>query len=80
MTLGELVKLYGRTWKFSEAVGGGWYAVRRADLSSYGLEHGLSNVRCGGSLAELACNLEAEMRLENQAWRRVRGCPVARRT
>lgn len=71
MSVAELVMLHGRTWSISEAVGGGWYAVRRVVLSSYGLEHGLSNVRCGASLAELARNLEAEARLERQPWRRV---------
>ncbi|WP_436759974.1 hypothetical protein [Streptosporangium sp. V21-05] len=71
MTLAELTRLHGRTWTIAEAVGGGWYAVRRADMSAYGLEHGLSNIRCGTTLAELARRLDTETRLENQPWRRV---------
>ncbi|MFI6800742.1 hypothetical protein [Streptosporangium canum] len=67
-----MTKLYGRTWRIAESVGGGWYAVRRAAVSAQGREHGLSDVRCGVSLVELAHNLEAETRLESQAWRHVR--------
>ncbi|MER5645985.1 hypothetical protein [Streptosporangium sp. NPDC002524] len=69
--MAELTKLYGHTWTISEAAGGGWYAVRRADMSVYGLEHGLSNIRCGATLAELARRLDTETRLENRPWRRV---------
>ncbi|MBB4942356.1 hypothetical protein FHR32_006742 [Streptosporangium album] len=69
MTLAELTALYGRTWTISASVGGGWYAVRRAAISTYGREHGLSDVRCGANLVELTSNLEAEMRLESQRWR-----------
>lgn len=65
------MKLYGRTWTIAEGIGGGWYAVWRADISAYGLEHGLSNIRCGATLAELARHLDTETRLENQPWRRV---------
>ncbi|MDP9844315.1 hypothetical protein [Streptosporangium lutulentum] len=71
MTLAELKAHYGRTWTISEGIGDGWYAVRRAAMSAYGREHGLSDVRCGPTLMELARNLEAETRLENRSWLRV---------
>ncbi|MDP9866356.1 MULTISPECIES: hypothetical protein [Streptosporangium] len=71
MTLAELRKLYERTWQISESIGSGWYAVRRNAISAQGREHGLSDVRCGATLVELARNLEAETRLESQAWRHV---------
>ncbi|WP_449066306.1 hypothetical protein, partial [Planomonospora algeriensis] len=47
------------------------YAVRRASISGHGREYGLSDVRCGANLVELSRNLEAETRLECQAWPRV---------
>ncbi|GAA2905788.1 hypothetical protein GCM10010517_71950 [Streptosporangium fragile] len=71
VTLAQLVARFGRAWTICEAVGGGWYAVRRAGISVYGHHHGLSDVRCGASLAELARHLEAEKRLEGQTWQRV---------
>ncbi|GAA2863348.1 hypothetical protein GCM10010517_22380 [Streptosporangium fragile] len=52
----------------SDGAGAGWYAVRRAPLSAHGLEHGLSDVRCGADLVELNHHLEAELRLEKQMW------------
>lgn len=71
VTLSELTKLYGRIWTISEGVGGGWYAMRRTGISAYGRDHGLSDVRCGATLVELARNLDDETRLESQPWQRV---------
>lgn len=68
VTLAELKTRHGRTWVVSDAIGGGWYAVRRVAVSTHGRERGLSDVRCGATLVELARNLEAEIRLENQTW------------
>ncbi|WP_433246247.1 hypothetical protein ACQPYK_44885 [Streptosporangium sp. CA-135522] len=70
VTLAELRTRHGRTWTISDAVGGGWYAVRRVVVSAHGSAHGLSDVRCGATLTELARNLEAETRLEGQIWMR----------
>ncbi|WP_329091308.1 MULTISPECIES: hypothetical protein [unclassified Streptosporangium] len=72
----ELITRYGQTWTISEGTGGGWYAVRRTNMSAYGLEHGLCNVRCGATVRELARNLEEETQLENQPWRRVPLIPM----
>ncbi|MBB2909523.1 hypothetical protein FHS43_000769 [Streptosporangium becharense] len=77
MTLAELTACHGRTWTISGAVGGGWYAVRRAALSVYARAHGLSDIRCGATLDELAHRLEAETRLERQAWRRIPARPMS---
>lgn len=66
--LRELNAAYGRRWKISPAVGGGWYAVRPHDLSPVCLQRGLSNVRCGQTLEELAAHLAAEARIEAQWW------------
>ncbi|MGI5283033.1 hypothetical protein ACQEVF_06835 [Nonomuraea polychroma] len=64
MSLDSLTNEYGRQWIISDAVGGGWYAVRRAFLSDQSRERGLSNVRCGRTLEELAHNLAEERSLE----------------
>ncbi|MFC6081138.1 hypothetical protein [Sphaerisporangium aureirubrum] len=64
VTIAELNAKYSRRWLVSDAVGGGWYAVRRQGLSSLLLRHGLSNVRCAATLEELAGHLAAEARLE----------------
>ncbi|GAA3410123.1 hypothetical protein GCM10018952_13380 [Streptosporangium vulgare] len=68
MTLNELKAVYGRRWSISASLGGGWYAVRREDLSLKSLQRGLSHVRCGQTLEELACRLAAEKRIEEQWW------------
>ncbi|MFI7706292.1 hypothetical protein [Nonomuraea sp. NPDC049480] len=64
VSLDSLKNEYGRQWIISDAVGGGWYAVRRALLSEQGKERGLSNVRCGRTPEELAHHLAEERRLE----------------
>lgn len=66
MTLQELTARYGNVWTIAKAVGDGWYAIRRAFVSAYGRKCGLSDVRCGMTLAELARNLEAETQRENR--------------
>jgi len=68
VTLDELTSVYGRRWRISASLGGGWYAVRRDDLSFKNLQRGLSQVRCGQTLEELACRLAAEKRIEEQWW------------
>lgn len=68
MNLSELNAVYGRRWKISRAIGGGWYAVRPHDLSETSIRRGLSNVRCGQTLEELAGHLAAEQRIEEQWW------------
>ncbi|MEV6863106.1 hypothetical protein AB0M44_19150 [Streptosporangium subroseum] len=45
--------------------------MRRTGISAYGRDHGLSDVRCGATLVELARNLDDETRLESQPWQRV---------
>ncbi|WP_344932824.1 hypothetical protein [Sphaerisporangium flaviroseum] len=69
VTLAELRAKYGRNWLVSDAVGGGWYAVRRHSLSREVLERGLSNVRCAATLAALAAGLTAETELEERLLR-----------
>jgi len=64
VTLDRLTNEYGRQWIISDAVGGGWYAVRRALLPDKSRERGLSNVRCGRTLDELAHHLAEERSLE----------------
>lgn len=64
----ELNAVYGRRWRISASLGGGWYAVRRHDLSRESLQRGLSYVRCGQTLEELAGHLAAEKRIEDQWW------------
>ncbi|GGL19179.1 hypothetical protein [Planomonospora parontospora] len=71
MTPEELRRRYGQTWIISPAVADGWYAVRRTVLSVYAQEHGLSEIRCGTSPAELARRLEEETRLEQRPWQRI---------
>ncbi|MGP3920162.1 hypothetical protein [Nonomuraea sp. 10N515B] len=63
VSLDSLKNEYGRQWIISDAVAGGWYAVRRTLLSDQVKERGLSNVRCGRTLEELAHNLAEERRL-----------------
>lgn len=70
VTVNELNTVYGRRWRISAALGGGWYAVRRDDLSQESIRRGLSYVRCGRTLEELAGRLAAEKRIEEQ-WRTV---------
>lgn len=60
---------YGRRWIISPGMGGGWYAVRRSSLSDQSLKRGLSNVRGGATLEELARHLAEETRLEERQWR-----------
>ncbi|MBB6476792.1 hypothetical protein [Sphaerisporangium rubeum] len=64
ITITELNAKYSRRWLVSDAVGGGWYAVRRQGLSPALLRHGLSNVRCAATLEELATHLATESQLE----------------
>jgi hypothetical protein len=70
VTLRSLRVEYGQTWIIDEGAGGGWYAVRRVDLSDYYRRRGLSNVRCGRDLEELGRHLAQEARLEGSAWTR----------
>jgi hypothetical protein len=67
MTLGELTSAYGKRWTISSGIGGGFYAVRRHPLSAQSMARGLSAVRAGATLEELAGHLAAETRLE-QHW------------
>ncbi len=66
VTLQHLRGKYGRQWVINDGAGGGWYAVRRLNVSTHAVARGLSNVRCGASLDELAKNLASETRLEEQ--------------
>ncbi|MCW2880794.1 MAG: hypothetical protein JWQ95_4894 [Sphaerisporangium sp.] len=76
VTIVELKARYGRHWLVSDAVGGGWYAVRRHGVSRDLLQRGLSNVRCAATLDELAGHLTAEVQTEK---RLLPGCdPVGR--
>ncbi|WP_271220710.1 hypothetical protein [Streptosporangium carneum] len=68
VTLNELNAVYGRRWSISAALGGGWCAVRRGDLSQESVRRGLSLVRCGQTLEELARHLAAEKRVEERWW------------
>jgi hypothetical protein len=70
VSLRALLVEYGRTWIIDEGSGGGWYAVRRVDLSDHYRRRGLSNVRGGRNLAELERHLAEETRLEGTAWAR----------
>jgi hypothetical protein len=67
VTLRSLRAEYGQTWIIDEGAGGGWYAVRRVDLSDDYRQRGLSTVRCGRDLEELGRNLTQEARLEGSA-------------
>ncbi len=71
VTIAELKARYSKEWLISDAVGGGWYAVRRHGLSRDVVQRGLSNVYCGASLEELATHLASETQLET---RLIRGC------
>ncbi|GAA3215915.1 hypothetical protein [Nonomuraea helvata] len=64
VSLSSLKNEYGREWTISDAVSGGWYAVRRVLLPDPNNERRLSNVRCGRTLEELARNLAEERGLE----------------
>ncbi|GGK80331.1 hypothetical protein Sme01_45340 [Sphaerisporangium melleum] len=66
VTIHELKERYGKHWLVSDAVGGGWYAVRRHGVSRSLLQRGLSNVRCAATLEELAAHLAAETQLEER--------------
>ena len=70
VTIGDLKATYGNYWLISEAVGGGWYAVRKHGLARGLLRRGLSNVHCAATLGELAARLTAEANLEEDLLRR----------
>ncbi|MEV0619804.1 hypothetical protein AB0I81_41250 [Nonomuraea sp. NPDC050404] len=59
VTLEQLIREYP-AWQVQD-MAGGWVAMRR-DLVPQ--TSGLSNVRCGKTLTELAANLRAEARLK----------------
>ena len=65
--LNQLSECYGRRWLISPGVGAGWYAIRRGPFSTHMHDLGLSEVRCGATLADLAAGLEIETRLEDQS-------------
>ncbi|WP_424536706.1 hypothetical protein ACOZ38_43755 [Sphaerisporangium viridialbum] len=69
VTLAELRVKYGRHWLVSDAVGGGWYAVRRHGISRELLQRGLCNVRCAATLDGLAARMAAETQLEDRLLR-----------
>ncbi|WP_248959786.1 hypothetical protein [Sphaerisporangium perillae] len=69
VTIDELKAKYSRNWLVSDAVGGGWYAVRRHGVSRSLVQRGLSNVRCAATLDELAAHLAAEAHLEERLLR-----------
>lgn len=66
VTLGELAACYGKRWRISAGVAGGFYAVRHHDISPQAMELGLSTVRAGATLDELARHLAVETDLENR--------------
>ncbi|MEU4509128.1 hypothetical protein AB0G05_06505 [Nonomuraea wenchangensis] len=59
----QLIRKYP-AWRIQD-LDGGWVAVRKILVPCAG---GLSNVRCGETLDELATNLQVETRL----WKRVK--------
>ncbi len=63
-TLSTLVAQHGKRWIISEAAGEGYYAVRRLNLGFDQLALGLSAVRCGKDLPELAKHLDEEKQRE----------------
>lgn len=65
--LTALIAKYGRRWELLDSSGGGWIAVRRHNVSARALGRGLSNVRCGSTLTELADHLAAETDLEQRS-------------
>jgi hypothetical protein len=69
VTIAELKAQYGTHWLVSDAVGGGWYAVRRHGLAPDLLKRGLSNVHCAATIDELAARLTAEMKQEERLLR-----------
>lgn len=66
MTLADLTTAYGRRWRISDAVGGGWYAVRIGGLSVVLEERGLVRVIWVETLCELAKRLEEQERLSRR--------------
>ncbi|WP_344916006.1 hypothetical protein [Streptosporangium oxazolinicum] len=66
-TIAILIARYGRHWLISEAMGGGYYAVRRHSLSKEFLDRrNLSNVMCAGTLGEMSRRLAAEREREDR--------------
>lgn len=57
MTLAKLIAQYP-AWQVQE-IAAGWVAIRKQPVPC---ASGLSNVRCGATLDELAANLQAETR------------------
>jgi hypothetical protein len=66
VSLAVLADAYGRHWEIMDSAGGGWIAVRRHGVSAGAVARGLSNVRCAGTLAELARCLESETEMERR--------------
>ncbi|WP_433217192.1 hypothetical protein [Microtetraspora malaysiensis] len=66
VTIRGLEAEYGKQWTISHAAGGGWCAVRRTNLPPQRVARGLSNVRCGADLEELARHLAEEKRGEEK--------------
>lgn len=66
MTLGELITAYGKRWLISPGLGGGYYAIRRDGLSPQAEAQGLSMVRAGATVTELASHLAAETERERR--------------
>ncbi|GLW99461.1 hypothetical protein [Microtetraspora sp. NBRC 16547] len=77
VTLRSLEAEYGKQWTTTDAAGGGWCAVRRTNLAPQKVARGLSNVRCGGDLEELARHLAEEKRGEEKDSARLRLRPVS---
>ncbi|WP_062349423.1 hypothetical protein [Herbidospora yilanensis] len=67
MRLSELAERYGRRWDITGSDVEGWTAVRRQLVRQEALDRGLSNVRCGNTLADLAVRLKEE---EESEWKR----------
>ncbi|MEV6984803.1 hypothetical protein AB0M95_26575 [Sphaerisporangium sp. NPDC051017] len=66
VSLATLTSMYGKRWQIIESAGGGWIAVRHHGLSARALARGLSNVRGGNTLEELAKHLATETALEDR--------------
>ncbi|WP_066369743.1 hypothetical protein [Herbidospora mongoliensis] len=60
MKLSELAEKYGRRWDITGSGTEGWTAVRRQLIRQEALDRGLSNVRCGNTLEDLAARLKEE--------------------
>jgi hypothetical protein len=56
---------YGAKWIIEESADG-FYAVRKRNLSTEDKARGLSAVRCGATLDELALHLAEEVRLQQR--------------